>query len=265
MTAEPARDAIGTYELPNGVRVSCADETEARILWAEIDGDTPYAEAIAGVGADEVVLDVGAHIGLASLCFTERAPASRIIAFEPAAATFSCLERNFAEHVPNGTALKLAVAAKNGEQEFVYHPYVSSKSTLHTDETDEDLNLEAYLDNAGFDEQARPLVREMHNVRTIETVEVVTLSSVLDEHRIERVGLLKIDVERAELEVLEGLREDLWPRIRRVLAEVHDREGRLGAVVAKLAGHGYDVRVRQAPAFAGGSVYIVLATRDQDS
>ncbi|MFB9925555.1 FkbM family methyltransferase [Amycolatopsis halotolerans] len=262
MTAERTRTEAVTHTLPNGKQVDCFDEVEARILWEEIDGDTPYTEAVAGVRPDEVVLDVGAHVGLASLCFAELAPGSRIIAFEPAARTFSCLETNFARNVPGGTALRLAVAAEPGEAEFVYHPHAASKSTLHTDQAEEDLNLEAYLTNVGFDEAAKPLVREMHNVRETETVQVVTLSSVFDEYGIDRVGLLKIDVERAELEVLDGVRDDLWPRIRRVLAEVHDLNGSLGETVARLAGRGFDVRVRQAPVFAGGTVYVVLATRD---
>ena len=40
--------------------------------------------------------------------------------------------------------------------------------------------------------------------------------------QIPRIDLLKIDVEGAELSVLRGVRREHWPRVRAVVAEVHD-------------------------------------------
>ena len=51
---------------------------------------------------------------------------------------------------------------------------------------------------------------------------LVTVSDVIDSHDLERVGLLKVDVERAELAVLRGIRPEHWRRIRQVVMEVHD-------------------------------------------
>ena len=50
------------------------------------------------------------------------------------------------------------------------------------------------------------------------------------------MDLLKIDVERAELEVLQGVEEADWPKVQQVVLEVHDVEGRLGAVQTLLQG-----------------------------
>jgi 31-O-methyltransferase len=50
--------------------------------------------------------------------------------------------------------------------------------------------------------------------------------------------------------------------VRRVVAEVHDIDGRLDATVGRLAKRGYGVRVHQEPGFSGGSVHIVVADRD---
>ena len=49
-----------------------------------------------------------------------------------------------------------------------------------------------------------------------------TLSGLLREQRIERVDLLKLDAEQCELEVLAGLDEEDWSRIRQAVVEVHD-------------------------------------------
>jgi hypothetical protein len=45
--------------------------------------------------------------------------------------------------------------------------------------------------------------------------ELRTLSDVIAEHRIERIDLLKVDVEKSELDVLEGIRAEDWPKISR--------------------------------------------------
>ena len=49
------------------------------------------------------------------------------------------------------------------------------------------------------------------------------------------MDLLKIDVERAEKEVLQGILPSDWPKIRQVAMEVHDVEGGLQTVVSRIA------------------------------
>ncbi|GBF93059.1 hypothetical protein Rsub_05670 [Raphidocelis subcapitata] len=78
-----------------------------------------------------------------------------------------------------------------------------------------------------------------------------------------RISLLKIDVERAELEVLRGIGEADWPRIDQVALEAHDAGGALAEVRRTLAGPaGFGaVAVEQDPQLAGTSLYNVYATR----
>lgn len=44
------------------------------------------------------------------------------------------------------------------------------------------------------------------------------------------VDLLKIDVERAEMAVLEGVSVEHWPKIRQLVMEVHDLDGSMDTV-----------------------------------
>ena len=46
----------------------------------------------------------------------------------------------------------------------------------------------------------------------------------------EKIDLLKIDVEKGELEVLNGIEDADWPRIHQIVMEVHDLDGRVGMV-----------------------------------
>ena len=54
---------------------------------------------------------------------------------------------------------------------------------------------------------------------------LVTVSDVVDSHELDRIDLLKVDVERAELAVLRGVRSEHWSKVRQVAMEVHDSAG----------------------------------------
>jgi hypothetical protein len=86
------------------------------------------------------------------------------------------------------------------------------------------------------------------------------------------VALLKVDVEGAEVGVLRGVARRDWPRIRRVVVEASSaaggeegqQEGNNVEVVARLLREvaGFEsVRVSQAPALEGTSLYLVEAER----
>jgi hypothetical protein len=79
------------------------------------------------------------------------------------------------------------------------------------------------------------------------------------------VALLKIDVERAELDVLRGIESrEQWARIQQVVAEVHDIDGRLDAIIAllssPLAGFTH-VQSAQPASLRGSNLHVVYATR----
>ena len=88
-----------------------------------------------------------------------------------------------------------------------------------------------------------------------------TLSEVLEEEGVERIDLLKVDVEKSEEEVLAGIEEADWAKVRQVVLEVHDSEGRLERVEAQLRGRGYEVRSEQEGWLEGTGLYNVYAVR----
>lgn len=258
---ESVTQTFEELRLPDGRAIACTNPGEAAFLWQEIIGDSPYSASVDGLRAGDVVVDVGAHVGLASLHFTDRVPGLRIVAFEAAPRTFVALSRNLGTFLPDAVAHQTAVGARADTVEFTYHPTSSSTSTLYPDEADETRNLDVYLTNAGLTDAMRQAFRSQpEQVETVR-VDVRSLPALFEQHHVTEVALLKIDVERAELDVLDGLGSHWWPRLRRLLIEVHDIDGRLGVVVGRLATLGYRVQVSQAALFSGASVYDVLATR----
>lgn len=49
---------------------------------------------------------------------------------------------------------------------------------------------------------------------------LVTLSSIIEERNIKQIDVLKVDVEGAEVMVLEGIQEKHWPMVQQVVLEV---------------------------------------------
>jgi FkbM family methyltransferase len=144
-----------------------------------------------------VIADAGAHIGCFSLMAHSLWPDARIVAFEPEAANVELLRRNFElNHVP-GEVVPKAVWKEPGRLQFA-----------------------ATRSNGGFllagnkrsevDAPAAPQMQE---------VEATSLSAFFGSE-LGQVDLLKLDIEGAELQVLESELSRLGPETT-VLCELH--------------------------------------------
>jgi acyl carrier protein len=86
------------------------------------------------------------------------------------------------------------------------------------------------------------------------------LSSVIAEERIDRIDLLKINVEKSELDVLQGLSNGDWPKIRQLVIEV-DRQDSLEPITTLMERHGFEVLVEQDPLLRSTQLCYVYAIR----
>ncbi|MFI5908340.1 FkbM family methyltransferase [Dactylosporangium sp. NPDC051541] len=247
--------------LDDGRVITCTTPQDT-MVWPSLSAGSPYDAGLAGLAAGDVVIDVGAHIGLTALSFTDRVPGLRVLAFEPARRTYACLADNAARLMPGVTACNVALGAEPGVAELTFLPNHTMMATIAADDADDERNMAAVLNNFGVDESTKEdFWRGFRDGAERYPVEVRTLGDVLDEQGIAEVALLKIDVERAELPVLRGVRPEQWARIRCVVAEVHAVGGNLDAVVALLMEAGFTPEVFQEDVFAGASVHIVSARR----
>jgi FkbM family methyltransferase len=128
---------------------------------------------------DDVVLDVGAHIGVIACLVAGMVPEGHVHAFEASRENFGYLERNLAA---NG------IGNVSAERVAVY------------DGSIDHLELSVAADNTA----GSFVAATDHREGDVEVVPAITLDAWAAEHAIERVDLVKLDVEGAEPRVLTG-------------------------------------------------------------
>jgi FkbM family methyltransferase len=134
-----------------------------------------------------VVFDGGAHLGNYTQMVLEARPAATVHAFEPAADSYEALTERF----PSGVVALHNCGLSDHEGE----------ATFYADE--------AQSQSASILPQERQHLENHGGFRPVGTVHVRTVDAVCSEHEIERIDLLKLDVEGAELAALHGARRML--------------------------------------------------------
>jgi len=255
--------------LPNGLEVFCQNRAELMHFYEDIFEKQIYVQRGIHLSNGARVFDVGANAGTFTLFVQTSWPGAEIFAFEPAPPTFEALSRNAARYAPRARLFNAGISDQPGTAELTYYPLSTGMSSFHADEAEEREALEAVLLNEAQrgDEGARALLR--HSEDYLEerlknetfTCRLMTLSEVIRRHGVEQVDLLKIDVQKCELEVLRGLEEEDWPRIGQVVVEVHDLEGRAAELRELLELHGFEVDAVQDELYRGSIMYNVYGIR----
>ncbi|MFD7668383.1 FkbM family methyltransferase [Streptomyces sp. NPDC059788] len=269
-SAEPAddgeQDRPQWHEPADDLRVAGVNRTETDFLYREIFLDNAYLRHGLTVPERATVVDVGANIGMFALRAAAVSPGARIIAVEPAAEPAAALARNAGLYGLDVTVLQCALGGTEGETDFTYYPGNSVMSGRFA-RSDEDIDvLRRYLGTGtGTEGHGQRLARLAVGRMAAETrrCAVSTLTQVVAEQRLDRIDLLKIDVEKAEADVLAGIDDALWPRIDRIAMEVHDIGGRLRNIVSQLRARGFEVHHDQDPRLAQTPCHNVYARAPQ--
>jgi amino acid adenylation domain-containing protein/FkbM family methyltransferase len=254
-------------DLPNGLPVVAPNRPETEFLYQEIWGDKAYFRHGITFGDGACVFDIGANTGLFSLFVAQQARAVEIYAFEPLPPLYEMLRGNLAIHEVAARCFALGLGSRSGTAEFTYYPHVSIISGMHGDADEDQATMRAFLGQAFVGEKETFGERDLAELvaSRLEAERFVcplrTLSEVIAEQGVKRIDLLKVDVEKSELEVLAGIRQQDWPLIQQVVLEVHDRGGSLATIVDMLRRNGFTVACEQASRLAQTRIHNVYARR----
>ncbi|MGW0827041.1 FkbM family methyltransferase [Streptomyces sp. NPDC002845] len=261
-----------TGELPDGTPIAELNANETRELFDEIVVRARYLRAGIQIHDSDVILDVGANIGVFTLFAASQAFKVQVHAFEPVPVVADVLETNIRAHGLTARVERVALGHTSGWVDFTYYPQSSMQSGLYADTVadEEVVRLYARQQTDGRttiapglkDQVAAALAPAIHRRTALGqtlTVPVRRLSEWIREQDIDRINLLKVDVERAEEDVLLGIDPEHWLLIDQVVVEVHDIAGRLERMVALLRAHGFDTAVEQDELFAGSEIRMLYA------
>ncbi len=134
----------------------------------------------------KLILDVGANVGQSVIEFRQDFPSATILSFEPDKDSFAVLQK------VNGRAYNLALSSAPGQLRFDNRSPDSTIRAIATDQSDESLPV----------------------------VSVTTVDEFCAEQKINHIGLLKVDTEGHDLEVVSGASRML-------------RDGSVDAVIAE--------------------------------
>ena len=148
---------------------------------------------------DPVIFDVGANVGNFTLATKIFYPNANVYAFEPVPNTFSIC-RNNTKHLDNVVLENLGLGSKEGKMEMFTSLKESDRASFEAD------NLKDSDD----------VVKQ--------EVSIVTLDKYVSDKNLQKIDLLKIDVEGFETEVIKGAIETLkiteW-----IIMETHMKDG----------------------------------------
>lgn len=142
----------------------------------------------------KIIIDAGANIGFTSLFFAKRYPTVRIISLEPDQKNFELLKKNTLGY-QNITPIQAALWNKKGTIEIMDRGYGVR----------------------GF------MVENSISINTVFSMPSTTLAELILEFKIQKIDILKMDIEGSEKEVFSVDTEKWLPITKCLVIELHDR------------------------------------------
>jgi FkbM family methyltransferase len=160
-----------------------ANQSLCDVIWNQIEPNS-------------VIFDVGANIGLTSVLFSRVPENSKVYSFEPGPQAYSCLLQTMQRNkLPVLNAYNFGLSDKAGKLSFFEADMLAGSYAI----TD-----------------AHP-----HGGLANTTINVVSIDDFVNEHNIQRLDLIKIDVEGFEAEVIKGAAKTLAALKPRVFVELN--------------------------------------------
>lgn len=257
--------------LPNGLEIAHQNKAETEHFYEDIFEHRTYVRHLSRWPKGACVFDVGANIGLFSLFVHTLDPAAKIYAFEPSPPTLELLKANLDRHQVDAKVFAMGLSDEEKTADFTFYPFSSGMSSVYGNREEEESVLRGIIRNQlqGGDAELEEVMahseelihQRLHSQRF--TCQLRTLSSIIRDEKIERIDLLKIDVQKSELDVLLGIEPQDWPKIGSIAMEVHELEGRIERATGLLEEHGYQVELEQDELYRGTGIHLMYATRSK--
>lgn len=239
-----AENKESTYQVSHPAigEIYCLNATEARAILHEICDDRVYLQSGVSISTGDVVVDIGANIGVFTLYAAKQG--AQVYAYEPVPPTYAVLQQNVEAHGLGRRVhtRNIGLSDRAEEKKMFHYPNLSvcdawtaqDKLFEHMAENWE--TAFEILENADPEQysairclesesEQRAAVEEWIKKASASPMQInckfETLSGVISQQNIETIDLLKLDAELADWEILNGVTVQDWQRIRQLSMEVH--------------------------------------------
>ena len=266
---------ISETQISNGKNIFYLNKEEIEFLDYQIKS---YIKHGIEIKKGDLVFDVGANIGMFSLYCCELCENEvDIYAFEPIPKIFQVLQKNVERfNLDTINIFNFGISNRNKDAVvFDYFRNATGFSTMYPEKPEKFrksvrlIMLQNINALASFVSKI-DLISKLPNflqtwlikfqlftkLRAKKvTCQVKTISQVIHEQNIEHIDLLKIDVEKSELDVLLGIDEKDWSKIEQIVIEVHDLDNRVSEIKDLLVMRNFKKIVDEQESFLVGSEY----------
>jgi FkbM family methyltransferase len=252
--------------LPNGLFAFERPKNSALMIYHQIvDYFTPEIDKIL-MQKKITVFDVGANIGLFSMEIMHRTEGqAHVYCFEPIPETYNLLQLNLQQFDPSTIHLfNCGLGQREQYITFMYRPLAPGMSSCYEMfDTDAKKMVLSMFYNERLASKFHTAIPRFfkylpHSInmqlislafylycKTIGKAvpvecQLSTISRVIGEQNVKKIDLLKIDVEKAEMDVLMGIAGPDWEKINAIVLEVHNIDNRQEKIIKMLTQYGFD-------------------------
>ncbi|MGI0010743.1 MAG: FkbM family methyltransferase [Nitrosopumilaceae archaeon] len=188
------RDNEDVVRFRNGTKCIVRNKSDATAFFEIFFLKTNTTLKNFAIRKNDIIIDIGAHVGFFTIYAARQAPKGKIYAFEPYSKSFNFLRKNIEMNkLGNVITENCAVLKNSGTATLFIDRDFAISNTLFGDET----HLEK------------------------ETVTTISMQDIFDKYQIRQVDLLKLDCEGAEFEIILNLSKNILGKIVKISAEIH--------------------------------------------
>lgn len=193
------------------IRINSTDFMALTNIWVIEE----YAKEGFDIKNDDIIIDIGGHIGLFSIYASQKCKSGKIFTFEPVIDNFKILRENIETNKnKNIFPENIAISNKN------------SKVTIFLSDDDAGHGMYSKSSNSI-------------------TINAINLEEIFLKNNLKKCDFLKIDAEGAEFDILENISEDMLKTISKIVIEYHIFEDnsikRLENIMEKFEKNGFKI------------------------
>ncbi|MDG2372082.1 MAG: FkbM family methyltransferase [Flavobacteriaceae bacterium] len=195
-----------SLELINNLKYKLKSSSMDKTVFKEVWLKNIYNKNGVFIEEGDLVIDIGAHIGIFSTYASELSKYGKVYAFEPFKENFKRLKMHKElNHNENLNIYNYGVGGENGERTFYLHNKNTGGHSLHTNK----------------------------NSKNKIEIKTIRLSDFCEKENIENIDFLKVDCEGAEFEILKS-DEKLLSKVKKIVLECHPFENNNASYIINL-------------------------------